>query len=150
MFRIPKINYLDPDVFNIHRGKILTRYDEEITRLYAHTRGKLRSVTREFEDLQHRLRTRLQEVPDTELPFSRKRFVMHNIQRCRCKFCKSWNGHRAYCKMFEEIEQMEKNVYHQDKSYRQYLWNLRTTEMHKLEEARLKQLVEKRLRGNNH
>ena len=30
MFRIPKINYLDPDVFNIHRGKILTRYDEEI------------------------------------------------------------------------------------------------------------------------
>jgi hypothetical protein len=89
MFRLPKINYLDPDVFNIHRGKILTRYDDEITRLYAHTRGKLRSVTREFEDLQHRLRTRLQEVPDTDLPFARKRFVMHNIQRCRCKFCKS-------------------------------------------------------------
>jgi hypothetical protein len=75
---------------------------------------------------------------------------MHNIQRCRCKFCKSWNGHRAYCQMFEEIEQMEKNVYHQDKSYRQYLWNLRTTEMHKLEEARLQQLLEKRLRENNH
>jgi hypothetical protein len=130
---------LDPDVFNIHRGKILTRYDDEIARLYAHTRGKLRSVTREFED---RLRKCLQEVPDTELPFSSKRFVMHNIQRCRCKFCKSGNGHQAYCEMFEEIEQMEKNVDHQDKSYRQYLWNLRTTEMHKL--------VEKRLRGNNH
>ena len=56
MFRIPKINYLDLDVFNIHRGKILTRYDDEITRLYTHSRGKLRSVTREFEDLQHRLR----------------------------------------------------------------------------------------------
>jgi hypothetical protein len=68
MFRLPKINYLDPhylDVFNIHRGKILTRYGDEITRLYAHTRGKLRSVTREFEDLQHRLWKCLQEVPDT-------------------------------------------------------------------------------------
>ena len=65
MFRIPKINYLDPDVFNIHRGKILTRYDDEITRLYAHTRGEIRSVTREFEDLQHRLRKCLQEVPET-------------------------------------------------------------------------------------
>jgi hypothetical protein len=60
MFRIPKINYLDPDVFNIHRSRISTRYEDEIDRLYAHTGGKLQSVTREFEDLQHRLRKCLQ------------------------------------------------------------------------------------------
>jgi hypothetical protein len=92
-------------MFYIHRGKIFTRYDDEITRLYAHTRGKLRSVTREFEDLQHRLRTRLQEVNYGRLPESLKIYNIVYGRAFKKYRIRNYHSHvsASSCTIFKDV-----------------------------------------------
>ena len=65
-----------------------------IERSQARLDTKLRVLQQEYDDYLAQIRQILNAV--TDVPFSRKRFVDHNIRGCHCNFCSSWSQHRWF------------------------------------------------------
>jgi hypothetical protein len=110
-FKIPKINFLDKLVFNNYRRNISTDYFSAIERAKARLDTKLRVLQQEYDDYLAQIRQILNAV--TDVSFSRKRFVDHNIRGFHCNFCSSWSQHRWFNHRLQEVSDKRRLAYNQ-------------------------------------
>ena len=110
-FKIPKINFLDKLVFNNYRRNISTDYFSAIERAKARLDTKLRVLQQEYDDYLAQIRLILNAV--TDVSFSRKRFVDHNIRGFHCLFCSSWSQHRWFNHRLQEVSDKRRLAYNQ-------------------------------------
>jgi hypothetical protein len=140
-FKIPKINFLDPAVFNKHRRDISTHYYFALDHARARLNTQLQVLQQEYDDYLYQIRQVLNTVE--EVPFARHRFVVHNILGCHCKFCSTWTHHRCFRYRLQEVRDKRKNAYDQYDSDWKYIDGLRTKQKQALERLRDMQLAKK-------
>jgi hypothetical protein len=141
-FKIPKINFLDKSIFNKHRRDISTYYYFAIERAQARLDAKLEVLQQEYDDYVTQIHQTLKTVVD--VPFSRSRFVAHNIRGCHCKFCSTWSQHRWFCHCLQEVSDKRRLATDQYNADWSYLAALRTKKQKDLERLRDMQLADKR------
>jgi hypothetical protein len=95
-----------------------------IERSQARLDTKLRVLQQEYDDYLAQIRQILNAV--TDVPFSRKRFVDHNIRGCHCNFCSSWSHHRWFNHRLQEVSDKRRLAYNQYDADWTYLVTLRT------------------------
>jgi hypothetical protein len=141
-FKIPKINFLDPATFNTHRRKISTKYYYDLEQAHETFKSKSARLQLEIDVIENDIRSSLSQVID--VPFARSRFINHDIRRCRCKFCNTWNYRKFIVNMLEEIEDKRKIVIRQYDEAFLYINGLRSKDLDKLKKLRLMQLADQR------
>ena len=108
-FKIPKINFLDKIIFKRHRRNIASDYYLAIGRAQSRLDTKLRVLQQEYDSYLAEIHQILSAVMD--VPFSRKRFICHNIRGCHCKFCSTWSQHRWYIYPLHEVSDKRRLAY---------------------------------------
>ena len=81
----------------------------------------------------------------SDVHFSRKRFVDHNIRGCHCNFCSSYSiQHRWFNHRLQEVSDKRRLAYNQYDADWTYLVALRTKKLNDLDQLRDMQLADKR------
>ena len=141
-FKIQKINFLDKIIFKRHRRNIASDFYLVIERAQSRLDTKLRVLQQEYDSYLAEIHQILSAVMD--VPFSRKRFICHNIRGCHCKFCSTWSQHRWYTYRLQEVSDKRRLAYSKYDDDFKYLVELKTKNQNDLERLRDMQLANKR------